>query len=164
MKLQFPLIYRAEIEWTGERRGLLKADGLPKIDIAPPPEFHGHPGAWSPEQLYVGSILSCFTMTFLAASLRAKLDIESFRVDGEAFLERVEGDGLQITGVIVRPRLLIRSVRDLERAHEILEEAEGNCIISKSIKPRPRLEPQVFHLQEPSYPCPPVVGDSPDAD
>ena len=80
--------------------------------------------------------------TFLAIAEMSKLDFVSFDCKAVGKLEKVEGIGLQMTEVIVKPKLVIRHGKDLERAQRILEKAEKNCLISNSIKSTVRLEPE----------------------
>src|SRR5262245_33900469 len=87
MQNQPPYIYEAEIERTGERVGELHAAALPTIEVAPPEEFQGPVGYWSPEHLYLASVTSCFFMTFLAIADASKLKIVSFGCSAKGILE-----------------------------------------------------------------------------
>lgn len=156
MQEQKPLFYQTEVEWTGERRGHLRSPNLPGLEIATPPEFQGHEGIWTPEHLYVASVNACFMTTFLAIAVNSKLDVVSFSALAEGKLEKIEGGGFQITEIVLRPRIVLRAARDLERASRIVEKAERNCFISNSIKTIVKVEPQVYHEQSPAYPCPSV--------
>src|SRR5207342_2903296 len=122
--------YTTEVEWTGERRGDLSAPQLPDMEVDAPPEFKGHEGVWTPEHYFVAAVNSCFMTTFLAIAEMSKLEFVSFDCKAVGKLEKVEGIGLQMTEVIVRPKLLIRHGKDLERAQRILDKAEHNCLIS----------------------------------
>jgi len=147
--------YEAQVEWTGKRTGELRAPNLPGVRVAPPPEFQGEGGTWTPEHLYVASVNACFMITFLAIAGLSKLEVLSFRAAARGKLEKV--DGLyQVTEIVIRPQVAVRSNRDLERASRILEKAEKNCFISNSIKTAIRVEPELFAEQTPTYPCPPV--------
>ena len=150
--------YQAEVEWAGERRGNLRFPNLPTLEVAAPPEFQGPGGGWTPECLYVGSVASCFMLTFLALAERSKLDLTSLAVSAKGKLERVEGIGFQITEIVLKPKLVIRSAGDLERAGRIIKKAEKSCLISNSIKTAVRLEPEIYHKQIPTSPCPPVTA------
>jgi peroxiredoxin-like protein len=150
--------YETEVEWSGERKGNLRSPQLPDIEVDAPAEFQGHEGSWTPEHLYVASVNSCFMTTFLAIAENSKLEVLSFCAAARGKLEKVEGVGYQMTEIVLRPRLVIRDSRDLERASRILEKAEKNCLISKSIKTVVKLEPKIYHKQNPAYPCPAVVG------
>ena len=156
-KKQKPFFYEAEVEWTGERRGQLRSPNLPALEVAAPPEFQGHEGTWTPEHLYVASINACFMTTFLAIAENSKLEIVSFSAAARGKLEKVEGLGYQMTEIILKPRLVIRDSRDLERAGRILVKAEKSCLISNSIKTVVKLEPELYFDQSPVYPgCPDV--------
>jgi len=72
-----------------------------------------------------------------------KKDIPHTLIYAEGTLEKVEGKGLLMTRISLRPRLVIKHSRDAERAFRILEKAEKHCLISNSIKTQTNLEPQV---------------------
>jgi peroxiredoxin-like protein len=154
MKNPLPLFYEAEIEWTGERRGDLRSPKLPPLQVAAPPEFQGHEATWTPEHLYVASVSACLMTTLLAIAENSKLEIVSFSASAKGKLEKIEGQGYQMTEIILKPRLVIRSNRDLDRAARILEKAERSCLISNSIKTAVKLEPEIYTAQLPASPCP----------
>ena len=135
--------YSTEVEWTGERRGDLRAPVLPSIHVDAPPEFKGHEGSWTPEHLFVASVNSCFMTTFLAIAENSKLDFVSFKADAKGILEKLDGQGFMMTEITLRPKLLIANSRDAERASRILEKAERNCLISNSAKTQIRLKPEI---------------------
>jgi peroxiredoxin-like protein len=136
-------LYTTEVEWTGERHGELRAPSLPKLDVDAPPEFKGHEGFWTPEHLFVASVNSCFMTTFLAIAENSKLEFIKFRADAEGKLEKVEGEGLMITHITLRPKLLLQKSRDAERALRIFQKAEKHCFISNSIRAETKLEPEI---------------------
>jgi organic hydroperoxide reductase OsmC/OhrA len=127
-------LYQTEVEWTGERHGELRSAALPKLEVDAPPEFKGHEGVWTPEHLFVASVNSCFMTTFLAIA--------------EGKLEKVEGQGLMITHITLRPKLVLKNSRDADRALRIFEKAEKHCLISNSIRSETTLEPQVNYEGE----------------
>ena len=136
-------LYKTEVEWTGERHGELRAPDLPKLNVDAPPEFKGHDGVWTPEHLFVASVNSCFMTTFLAIAETSKLEFVKFQANAEGTLEKVEGRGLMITHITLRPKLVVKHSRDTDRALRIFEKAEKHCLISNSIRTEMRLEPQV---------------------
>jgi peroxiredoxin-like protein len=135
--------YSTEVEWTGERHGKLCGPVLPCLTVDAPPEFKGHPGVWTPEHLFVGSVNTCFMTTFLAIAENSKLEFSHFDINASGKLEKVEGQGLIMTEIVLRPSLTIRNARDLERAQRILEKAERHCLISNSVKTRIHVEPEI---------------------
>ena len=136
-------LYKTEVEWTGERHGELRAPALPRLNVDAPPEFKGHEGVWTPEHLFVASVNSCFMTTFLAIAENSKLEFLKFHADAEGKLEKVEGQGLMITHITLRPTLVVKHSRDTERALRIFQKAEKHCLISNSIRTETKLEPQV---------------------
>jgi organic hydroperoxide reductase OsmC/OhrA len=81
--------------------------------------------------------------TFLAIAELSKLQFVSFDCGSTAKLEKLEGSGYQITEIILRPKLLISHDKDFERAGRIVEKAERNCLISRSIKTSVSIEPDI---------------------
>jgi organic hydroperoxide reductase OsmC/OhrA len=148
MMSQFPHFYETEVEWTGQKKGKLTSTGLPDLEVAIPPEFQGHEGIWSPEHYFLASVNGCFMTTFLAISQMSKLEYVSFSSKARGKLDKVEGQVPQITELVLRPRLIIRYARDLERAGRLLEKAEKNCYISNSIKTRVTLDPELLRAEE----------------
>jgi peroxiredoxin-like protein len=143
MTPQLPYFYETEVEWATGRKASLRSSGLPTLEIAPPPEFQGDPGLWTPEHLYVASVNACFVVTFLAIAELSKLDFVSFASHAEGKLEKIEGSGFQITEVVLRPNLMVHYARDVERAARLMQKAERNCLISNSIKTIVKLEPEI---------------------
>jgi peroxiredoxin-like protein len=135
--------YETDVEWSGEKKGEVRAAGLPALTVAIPPEFQGHEGIWAPEHFFVAAVNACLMTTFLVIAELSKLNFVAFRSQAQGKLEKVEGQGFQFTEIVLRPHLTIVQERDRERAVRILEKAEKNCFISNSIKSQVRLEPEV---------------------
>jgi organic hydroperoxide reductase OsmC/OhrA len=146
--------YETEIEWTKEKEGRIKGPALPAVSVGPPPEFKGREGQWTPEHLFIASINTCFMLTLLAIADYSKLPLVSFSSAAKGRLEKVPGAGYQITEVVIRPMILLASVEDLGRIPRILEKAKENCFISSSIKSTVKVEPQIYHRQTQTSPCP----------
>jgi peroxiredoxin-like protein len=146
--------YETEIEWIKEKDGQIKGPTLPAVSVGAPPEFKGREGQWTPEHLFVASINTCFMLTLLAIAENSKLTLLSFSSTAKGKLEKVPGSGYQITEIVVKPRVVISSVEDLGRIGRVVEKAKENCCISNSIKGTVKLEPQIYHRQIPTSPCP----------
>lgn len=146
--------YETEIEWQSEKRLNLTGAGLPAIAAGAPPEFGGREGQWSPEHLFVASLNACYMLTLLVIAENSKVGIVSFSSSAIGRLERVPGSGYQVTEIIVRPKLLLATAGDLARMPRILEKAKENCFVSNSIKASIMIEPEIFHQQTQTSPCP----------
>ncbi|MBX7224005.1 MAG: OsmC family protein [Blastocatellia bacterium] len=145
MKLQLPLYYEVEVSWTESQVGKVVTDHAPAVVVAPPPDFGGPEGVWSPEQLFVAAINSCFMATFLNLATHGKLNFVSFTCKAAGKLDRVESGGLQITNVALNPVLVIAADADLEQARRILEKAKHHCLITNSVKSNVKLDMEVMY-------------------
>jgi organic hydroperoxide reductase OsmC/OhrA len=151
--------YETEVEWKEEKEGQIAGPNLPPVPVGAPPEFKGREGIWSPEQLFVASLNSCYMLTFLAIAENSKVALVSFSSTAKGKLEKVPGSNYQITEIVVKPRVVIASVSDLGRMSRILDKAKENCFVSNSIKCVIKIEPEVFHHQTQTSPCP--LGEGP---
>jgi peroxiredoxin-like protein len=133
-------LYTTSVRWTGEKKGMMDVSGKPSVEVATPPEFKGHEGIWSPEDLFVASVKSCIMTTFLALAEREGLAFEGYESDAEGVLEFVDGR-LLFTKVVVRPRVKLASGEDRAKAEEIMHKVERNCLVSNSIRTEVLLEP-----------------------
>lgn len=141
--MEMPYFYETEVEWRGEKRGEMRSSGLPSVEVAAPPEFKGHENRWTPEHLFVAAVNSCFMTTFLAIAELSRLEFMDFKASATGKLDKVEGRGLAITEITIRPRLTLPHDRDVERARKVLEKAERHCLISNSINSKVALEPEI---------------------
>jgi organic hydroperoxide reductase OsmC/OhrA len=143
MAKQPPYYYTHRLSWTGDKRGQLAADQLPEITVAPPPEFAGPPGCWSPEQLFVASANACVMATFLAIAANSQLSFDAYSSSATGKLEKVGAGGLQISEIVIRVRLSLQQAKDREKARRVLVKAEENCLISRSMKSRVIVEAEI---------------------
>ncbi len=131
--------YITSVEWKGEKKALATSEGKPSLEVATPPEFKGHAGIWSPEDLFVEAVNACIMTTFLSFIERAGLVLSGYSSVAEGKLER-GADGFSFTEIIVRPSIKVTNEEDQAKAEELIEKAEANCLISNSIKSRVILE------------------------
>ena len=77
--------YRTAVKWTEQKKGTITCEGKPDIQVATPPEFKGHEGIWSPEDLYVASANICLMTTFWAVAERAGLAFTSYHCEAVSY-------------------------------------------------------------------------------
>ena len=131
--------YRTAVKWTGQKMGVASSPGKPDVQVATPPEFKGHEGIWSPEDLFVASVNVCLMTTFLSVAERAGLPLAGYECEAEGRLEMVDGK-FQVTAITLRPKVTLSAGGDAGKVGELLAKAEANCLISNSIKSRVVLE------------------------
>ena len=116
---------------------------MPDIPSAPPLDFGGSGDAWSPEQLLLGAVASCFLLTFRAIAQGSKIDYTSIEVAGEGVVDRYDGV-MRFTEIVLRPRLSLPPGADRVRVERALEKAKRACLVSASLTPVTQLEPEIM--------------------
>ena len=141
--------YRVGVRWSREKRGVLSIAGKPDLEVASPPEFRGHPGIWSPEDLLVAAVNACTMTTFLSAVMRRDIALVSYESDATGTLEMADGK-LRFTRVVLEPRIVVARPVDRAAALAAFREAEAGCLIAQSIVGKVEADPDVaVQPQEP---------------
>ncbi len=117
--------------------------GLHAIETAPPPQFDGPGGAWSPETLLCAAVADCFILSFRAYARAARFEWLQLECRVEGTLERVDR-GPQFTSFRTSATLSVPPAADGARAHKLLEQAEQGCLIANSLRGTRTLEAQVL--------------------
>jgi organic hydroperoxide reductase OsmC/OhrA len=126
-------IYRTTVSWTEEKKGVLCSSGKPTIEVSTPPEFKGHEGMWTPEELFVASVNICIKTTFLHYAQRDNFEFLSYESGAEGVLERVE-NRFMFSEIKIKPKIVVTLASQIEKAKELIELSEKNCLITNSIK------------------------------
>lgn len=134
-------LYHNRLEWKGEKKADLKflECGL-EIKVATPPEFGGHEGIISPQDLFVSSANACFMTTILGTMKNMGVELISYESEAEGILETV--DKLKVfTKIIIRPK--IKANAGEEQIRLILKHAEKRCLVVNSMKSKVIIEPEI---------------------
>ena len=126
-------IYKTIVTWNREKKGFLSSVGKQTIEIATPPEFKGHEGIWTPEDLFVASVNSCIMTTFLYYIEKEETKFLSYKCEAEGILERTENK-FMFSEIKIRPYILVKQENDIQIVKDIIELCKKNCLISNSIK------------------------------
>jgi organic hydroperoxide reductase OsmC/OhrA len=138
----FPHHYTATVFANLEGDVTVDSKGLPRLVSAPPAEFGGPGGRWSPETLLVAAVADCFVLTFRAIAAASRLAWVSLNCEVVGTLDKVERV-TQFTGFIVRARLLVPPEINREQALRLLTRAEQTCLVTNSLKAACQLEASV---------------------
>ena len=111
----------------------LVSDGLPVLSAAPPPEFDGPGGRWSPETLLVAAVASCYVLTFRAVATVGRLPWISLRCDVRGDVTRVDRV-TQFTEFHLLVRLTVEPGTDEDQARQLLARAKHACLVTHSLK------------------------------
>ena len=119
---------------------------LPDIETAPPPEFDGPGGVWSPESLLSAAVADCFILTFRGASRAAKFEWLTLECRAQGSLERVDGKS-QFTKFASFATLKVPAGSDITKARTLLERAEHGCLIANSLLGARKLETEIIEAE-----------------
>lgn len=139
----FPHTYHAAAAANVSGPATVTSAELPHLETAPPPEFDGPGGVWSPETLLCASLADCFILTFRAVTRVAQLQWTRLSCRVEGVLERVARTS-QFTRFTTFAELVVPAGTNVEAARKLLEQAEHGCLIANSLRGARSLEAQVL--------------------
>jgi peroxiredoxin-like protein len=139
-----PLPHHYDVHLTGGPSGhaVLSTAGVPDLRTAPPADYDGPGDAWSPEHMLLAAVQTCFLFTLRSVASARHVDFIRLEVDAAGTVDRQEGV-TRFTEIVLRPKLVIPSGSDRERALRMLEKSEKYCLVSASLSTPVRVEPEI---------------------
>ena len=135
--------YRVVAWWSSGKTGLAKSNSAPSaIHFTAPPEFVGVEGRWTPEDLLLSALASCYTTTFRALADYSRLECADFEVEVEGVIRKTDS-GYCFSEIVIRPNLTICGEEDQTRALRLLQKAKTVCLISRALSVEQKFEPHV---------------------
>jgi organic hydroperoxide reductase OsmC/OhrA len=135
--------YDVQVRWNSEKRGTLTAKDKPSLEVASPPEFKGHPGIWTPEDLLVSAVVSCTMTTFLSFAAKKGIALEAYECGATGTLEMVEGK-FRFSKVVLHPKIVVARAEDLEETLDAFHQAEASCLVANSLLTKVEGEPEIL--------------------
>jgi organic hydroperoxide reductase OsmC/OhrA len=139
----YPHSYAVEASSQADGPVTVSSFGLPDIETAPPPQFDGPGGAWSPESLLCAAVADCFILSFRAYARAAHFGWTQLECRVEGTLERIERVA-QFTSFKTSATLSVPPDADGAKAQKLLEQAEQGCLIANSLRGARTLEARVM--------------------
>jgi organic hydroperoxide reductase OsmC/OhrA len=135
--------YRVVAWWSSGQTGIAKSDSAPNaIQFTAPVAFGGLEGRWTPEDLLLGSVASCFTTTFQAVAAYSKFEYTDLEVEVEGKVSKVDsGYGFQT--IVIRPKLTIADEEGRQHAVNVLKKVKSLCLVSRSLATTQEFDPTV---------------------
>ena len=137
-----PHVYTAQLSGGFDGYAAVSAAGVPELRTAAPADFDGPGDAWSPEQLLMAAVETCFLFTLRAVARASKVEFTSLQLTGEGTVDRKDG-ATRFTEIVLRPRLSLPAGGDREKAMRVLEKSEKACLVSASLSTPLRIEPEI---------------------
>jgi len=142
------LSFRVVAWWASGRTGIAKSSSAPNaLHFTSPPAFGGLEGRWTPEDLLLCAIASCYTTTFRAVADNSKLAYTDLQVEVSGFITRA-ASGYNFGEVLIQANLMIPQEEDRTRATKLLHKAKELCLVSRALSIDQKFEP-VVHVGEP---------------
>jgi peroxiredoxin-like protein len=129
--------------WASGRTGFAKSNSAPHaIHFSAPPAFGGMDGRWTPEDLLLCALASCFTTTFRSVAESSKFAYTDLQVEVEGCVKKAEA-GYQFSEILIRVNLTIAHDEDQEKALKLLHKAHGLCLVARALSVEQKFEPTV---------------------
>ncbi len=124
--------YGVRSEWHDGRRVSLEAPGRPRLDVALPSDFkNGVPGVWTPEELLIASLATCFELTMIAVAAYRLVPLHALRVDATGYVER-KGHLYKLVLLELDVHAETDAGREGEVEH-IAAAAHEGCLVGKAV-------------------------------
>jgi peroxiredoxin-like protein len=127
----------------------IRADGYRQIRFGPqrnyfaaPPQFGGLEGRWTPEDLLMTALASCFSTTLHAIADYSKFEYTDLQVEAEGTVSKTDA-GYSFSEVTLRPTLTIPREDQRGRAVSLLRKAEALCLVSRALATTPKVETRI---------------------
>ena len=135
--------YRIRAWWTSGRAGIANCDSAQNaLHFTAPPQFGGINGRWTPEDLLLTAIGSCFATTFRALADYSTLSYTDLEVEVAGTVQKAVS-GYVFDEIVTRAYLALPKQDDHERALRLLHKTQELCLISRSLSVKHIFEPSV---------------------
>jgi uncharacterized OsmC-like protein len=120
----------------------------PEYEFSAPPDAHGFPGVFTPEDAFVAAANTCVMMMFVWATERFKLKLLSYECRTEG-TKLIELDRTEIfTRLLFRPKISVAANGESPQAVEAkvrraLKAAQKYSLVANSVKSEIVVEPEV---------------------
>ncbi|MFT4939183.1 MAG: peroxiredoxin-like protein [Paraglaciecola sp.] len=137
-----PHQYNVHVSGQADSNLQVHVVNLVNLTVAPPALFGGPGDQWSPEDLFMASVASCFILSFKAIARASKLSWQSVQCDAQGELDKLAGK-TQFTKIVINAKLVITAGESSEKAERLLNKAEQSCLITNSLTSETHLECEV---------------------
>lgn len=135
--------FRVIAWWASGRTGFAKSNSAPNaIQFSALPALGGMDARWTPEDLLLGAVASCYTTTFRAVAENSKFEYTDLQVEVESEIRRAEA-GYEMSEILIRVSLTISQEEERTRALKLLHKAQEACLVSRALAVEKKFTPSV---------------------
>lgn len=102
------------------------------LDFSKPPEYRGMTGTMTPEDAFVGAVITCLACTFDSYASKMRLKVISYESEGIGIVDRKDGV-LMFTELTVRVKITVPRETPKESAQKAIDLARQNCLVAASL-------------------------------
>lgn len=128
-EMQFPV----SVRWRGGRLTTTESTGKEQLEVATAPEFRdGIAGYWSPEDLFVAAVASCFTLTLAAVAEKGDIPLLDATVTATGHLSHRDDGRFGFIAIEIDASLetIPGSEQTARRAARVAEE---RCLVAQAL-------------------------------
>ena len=128
-EMQFPV----SVRWRGGRLASARSGDKEPIEVATPPEFRdGVAGYWSPEDLLVAAVASCFTLTLAAVAERGGAPLLDATVTATGHMSHRDDGRFGFVGFEIDASLETISGGE-DAVRRAARDAETRCLVTHAL-------------------------------
>jgi organic hydroperoxide reductase OsmC/OhrA len=125
--------FPVDVRWLEGKLTVASVAGKEPLEVATPPEFQGGvEGVWSPEDLFVGAVATCYTVTLISATRRRGVPVRSLEVRSFGDVSRRPDERFGFVGVDLAVELTTDPGYEAEARAAALD-AESTCLVAASL-------------------------------
>ena len=125
--------FPVDVRWLDGKLTLASVPGKAPLPVATPPEFQGGiEGVWSPEDLFVGAVATCFTVTLVSAARRRNVPVRALEVRSFGDVTRRPDGRFGFVAVELMVELETDAGHEGEAQGALLD-AEESCLVAVSL-------------------------------
>lgn len=124
--------YEVNLAWQGDKIGNFSARENPPLSVAPPPEFGGPAGHWSPEELLVSAVAGCLMSTLLFFVDRAGIRLARHAITAKGVLDKTK-EGLRFTTIEAAIEVVVTDPQHVDQVAALQAKLEKYCPVSNAL-------------------------------
>jgi organic hydroperoxide reductase OsmC/OhrA len=130
--IKYPLNFHTEVKSASGINTTFEGvvENYPAVVCAIPPSFDGPGGGYSPEDLYIMAISSCFIATFKVFAEKSGLIFNEIHANASLIIDRNELGIPELQKVDLI--FTLSGVEDQEKANTIFAESEKFCLVANA--------------------------------
>jgi organic hydroperoxide reductase OsmC/OhrA len=136
----------APLPW---RRVRLTSTAKPPLEAATPPEFRGGtPGMWTPEDLLVAAVASCYIQTLRSIAAHREVLLRELEVEGVGHVTRHAEGRLGFVVIELRVQLTVDE-EDEHECEQAARDALRACLVGRALEVPVELELTLRTVERP---------------